>query len=656
MIFRLPAALAAVLVIAAMRPVAADYPPLTSRPSIRVPGGAGSFDFMAFDAPMHRLLAAHTAAKTLVVLDLKTGDVRSVPVGKAQGVAVDPADNKIFVGCSEEQQVAVVDRTTLQKIAEVKTGGPVDAVAFNARDGMLYAGHDDGGQVWVIDGKTNELKGTVSIPGAPEDVVCDPTANRVYQNIKTNDTVQVIDPAHRAVLSSWSTAPAASPHGLALDSLTKRLFAAGKNGKLAVIDAGTGQAVAAVEIGPGVDQIAFDPANQRVYCACQGVISVVQETATGARLLGNVPSPKGAHTLTVDPETHSVWICYADDKDSYLQEFGSATGLLKGPYLQNPTVDAITLCWESSTAARGTVRYGVHSLDERRQQDEKAVRIHRVRLTGLKPYTHYRYTVECLGESSEGAFRTAAPANQPFKFAVYGDTRTQPDMHAAVLKRMAQFQPDFILQTGDLVADGTKEALWTEFFRVTGETLRRTPYYPCLGNHERGGELYLHYFEVPREYSFDYGNIHIISLDSNRPAAEYAAQEEWLRNDLRAHQDATWRLVFFHHTPYTCVAMPARRVLAEKLRARLEPILLAGHVQVVFNGHDHDYQHHLANGIHYVVTGGGGAPLYDVQADTPYVRCAKKAHHYCEVTVAGDRLTIVARATDGTVLEEFTVP
>ena len=88
---------------------------------------------------------------------------------------------------------------------------------------------------------------------------------------------------------------------------------------------------------------------------------------------------------------------------------------------------------------------------------------------------------------------------------------------------------------------------------------------------------------------------------------------------------------------------------------RLEPILAEGRVQLVINGHDQDYQHHVANGIHYVVTGGGGAPLYSVTPDTPYVKTAKMAHHHCELTVNGSTIEIRAVEPDGNVIEEFTI-
>jgi hypothetical protein len=329
-----------------------------------------------------------------------------------------------------------------------------------------------------------------------------------------------------------------------------------------------------------------------------------------------------------------------------------ATGIDKGPYLMNPTQTGITVCWVSDGPAKGSVTvFGAAAP----AKDASETRYHRVKLTGLRPYTRYAFTVTCAGTAKSGGFVTAAPTGQPFKFVAYGDNRTNANIHATVLARMSQFQPDFIIQTGDQVADGTNEGQWDEFWQVAGKVLSETAYYPSLGNHEKHGAPYFRFFELPAEYSFDYGNTHFVALDTNRPEAEYGAQQEWLRKDLLAHQSAQWRIVFCHHTIHTCVDKPGRRLESMERARRLEPILAAGHVQLVISGHDHDYQRHVANGITYIVTGGGGAPLYSVTPDTPFVKSAKMAHHHCELSVSGPTLSIRAIEPDGAIIEAFTL-
>ncbi len=328
-----------------------------------------------------------------------------------------------------------------------------------------------------------------------------------------------------------------------------------------------------------------------------------------------------------------------------------ATGVEEGPYLMNPTQTGITVCWVSTGEETGAVTLK----NGKTVKETKPTRTHRVTLSGLKSYTRYPFSVTCAGETKSGQFITAPPKNKPFHFVAYGDNRTQPDKHAAVLARMIQFNPDFIVQTGDQVADGNNEAQWAEFWKIAGKALSETAYYPSLGNHERHGAPYFRYFALPAEYSFDYGDVHFTALDSNRPESENAAQEAWLQNDLAAHQNAKWRIVFFHHTVYTCVDKPDRRVQSAARAKRLEPIFLAAHVQLVINGHDHDYQRHVAKGITYLVTGGGGAPLYEVTPDTPFVKKAKKVHHHCELSVNGDTISVRAVEPDGSVIEAFSI-
>src|SRR5579871_2840263 len=297
-------------------PALADEPLKAQKP-ITIPGGAGGFDWMRVDGNSDRVFATHKGTKSVAIVDLKTDTVLpSVEVGTAQGIAIDRRDNKIFLGDEEEHKVVILDYTTLKKTGEVAVTGPVDDVTYCRKNGMVYADCDDGTDVWVIDAKTEKIVTTVKIPEAPEKIEYDRTSDRLYQNIKSNNTIQVIDPSTNKVEKTIDTAPATGPHGLVIDSKKQRLYSAGSNGKLVVVDMKAGKVIANVDIEKGVDQIAYDPGNQRIYCACHGAISVVEATDDGAKLLGNVKAPNGAHTITVDPKTHAVWTCYADAHDS----------------------------------------------------------------------------------------------------------------------------------------------------------------------------------------------------------------------------------------------------------------------------------------------------------------------------------------------------
>jgi DNA-binding beta-propeller fold protein YncE len=283
---------------------------------IKSPSGAGRYDFMKVDEKRHCLLAAHRDAGNLDILALLNGDTEDVKVGHVQGVDFD--EDHYFCGDAQEKKLVVVDVNSLLIKKEIETPGEIDCIAYCPTNKLVYADHDDGTDVWAIDFKAGKIVKTIDVGGAPEFIAFNPTDGKLYQNVKTNNTMVAIDPATNAVVSTVSTVPAENPHGLAIDSKTNRAFSAGKNGKLVAIDLKSGKQIAVVDIAPGVDQIAFDPAKKRVYCACKGAVSVVEETDDGAKLVKNIPVHAGAHTIAVDRSTHDVWVSYADEKSGYL--------------------------------------------------------------------------------------------------------------------------------------------------------------------------------------------------------------------------------------------------------------------------------------------------------------------------------------------------
>jgi DNA-binding beta-propeller fold protein YncE len=104
--------------------------------------------------------------------------------------------------------------------------------------------------------------------------------------IKSKPVMLVIDPTSNTIAQTLSTLPAQKPHGLAIDPKTPIILSRWKR-KVVVMDSSTGVCLKSVDIAPGVDQIAFNPGNQRIYCASgQGKLSVLEETLKGAKSLG----------------------------------------------------------------------------------------------------------------------------------------------------------------------------------------------------------------------------------------------------------------------------------------------------------------------------------------------------------------------------------
>lgn len=300
---------------------APDTPLLNAQPPIEVSAASARFDLLTLDNTRHRLLAAHSRAGTLSVVDLVGHKLLAeVPVGKSSGVAVDKPDNKYFVGTTKG--VAVVDPATLKQTAFITTPGPTDAMVFDAYNGNLYVGHDDGKELWVIDARRDKLAGHIDIPDAPELMEIDPHSHRLYLNIKPLNELIAIDTVTGKTVAHWSSMPTESPHGLALNSREHLLYVAGRSQTVSVFSLPAGVPRKGIDIGPGhVDQIAFDARARRLYCPSSGRLVVVKVSGQSGTVLGSIAIPKGTHSVAVDPHTHWVWIAYADKDHSYVQGF-----------------------------------------------------------------------------------------------------------------------------------------------------------------------------------------------------------------------------------------------------------------------------------------------------------------------------------------------
>jgi len=341
--------------------------------------------------------------------------------------------------------------------------------------------------------------------------------------------------------------------------------------------------------------------------------------------------------------------------------------MLKGPYLQDLAPGAITVMWQLDEPR--PARVIVEGPGGTRTQEVAAARLAEARIGGLAPGSRYRYRVIVDDLAWEGQLATAPPAGKdaPLSFAVIGDTRYGAEAHRKVIERIAAEAPDFVLGTGDVVDDGSRQDQWQQLFDVQGALMRDRVYYPAVGNHDRQGrgrtiDAYRSYFSVPqaggdaeRYYAFGYATSRVLVLDSNIYSFALTDQTAWLERELiAARQDPGIRHIFIvmHHPPFSISLHGG----ATDLRERWAPLFERYGVSAVFSGHDHVYERAEHNGVRYFVSGGGGAPLYPKRprshpVDIEAVRLFERAFHYLRVQVTGRRVEVTAIRVDGTPIE-----
>lgn len=364
------------------------------------------------------------------------------------------------------------------------------------------------------------------------------------------------------------------------------------------------------------------------------------------------------------------------------------------PYMQNVAAKRASILWGTVENGFGYVEYssdgvtfqGVPAQSRAFQPFETDMLTpfvqYQADLTGLVPDTEYVYRVTVDGQpvTPGGELRFRTPGSGPFNFVVLGDSGQGTDPQFRIATRIAAERPSLVVHTGDLAYfHGTYEQFQLNYFNHYYQAMTAAPFFPCPGNHEyetRNALPYLAVHSLPadtvpstergRYYSFDWGNVHFVSLDSTlsleRAISGSGSMLRWLEDDLRATR-LFWRVVFFHHPPYATGPNQGDPIIA-KVRDRIVPILDAHGVQVVFNGHEHSYQRSQSIrrgaivrpgfGTVYFTSGGGGANLYPTPTH-PLVLVGRSVYHYLRVEVRGTRMIIHPILDGGTEFDTFTV-
>ncbi|MBQ4836424.1 PKD domain-containing protein [Pseudoalteromonas luteoviolacea] len=316
-----------------------------------------------------------------------------------------------------------------------------------------------------------------------------------------------------------------------------------------------------------------------------------------------------------------------------------AKNLTRGPYLQMTGEDHVTIRWSTDQNSSTTLRYG-KSLDTLNvvTSENLATKNHEITLQNLESDQKYFYAIYDGEKLLSGAdehtyFHTAPVKNTKKKTRIWvlgdpGRAGTDPDTNAQKIVRdgfltfSANQAPDFWLMLGDnAYNDGTIVEYDHAVFAQYPTLLKQSPLWPIMGNHDnrsadvdtQNGGFY-DLFTLPTQgqsggiassheayYSFDYGNIHVVVLNSSdrEHYKESDAMLEWLKQDLAAN-NSEWLIATFHHPVYGKSGHDSDE--AENMiymRERFLPILEEYGVDLIMAGHNHFYTRSVLMADHY---------------------------------------------------------
>jgi hypothetical protein len=250
-----------------------------------------------------------------------------------------------------------------------------------------------------------------------------------------------------------------------------------------------------------------------------------------------------------------------------------------------------------------------------------------------------------------------APQHQPFEFAVFGDAQPYGREFSPVLSAIAtevgQLGVPFVMGAGDYIDGSTNQATvrrqWEGFFTAIAplQAWRETPVALAPGNHDivgvrRNAQIFCEYFNK-LYFSFDYQGCHFVILNTETVGADArisGTQLKWLKQDLESARDSKFTFVAMHRPLFPVDGNIGYSLDKHpKQRDALHALFVESGVDVVFCGHEHLYNYQKRDGIHYFITGGGGAKLYAEPQNGGF-------HHYLLVSVEDRNFTVeVKRVT-----------
>ncbi len=232
----------------------------------------------------------------------------------AHGVAPVPGQGVAYLTRSGTNTVDLFDLDTLKTLQQIPVPDDPDAILYSPQNHLVYVANGDARMATLIDTDTRVVLGTIPLVGKPEFLAFDPVSGLLYQNLEDRNQLAAINLPQRAIVGRWPLAPCSGPSGMAIDPAARRLFiVCSGNATLVVVNLDTHRVIAALPVGSLPDSVVYDAAWHRLYAAGgAGRLTVIEQLNPDAyRVLDQIHTHFGAHTLALDPATHKLYLAYA---------------------------------------------------------------------------------------------------------------------------------------------------------------------------------------------------------------------------------------------------------------------------------------------------------------------------------------------------------
>jgi YVTN family beta-propeller protein len=285
-------------------------------------GGGVKWDYLSFDPVNQRLYVSHgTEVDVLSPSGKVLGTIPDTP-GVHGVIAVTDAGIG-FASNGAANNVTMFELKSLKVLAQVPAGKKPDAIGYDPATGCVYVCNGESETATVIEASSGGVVTTIPLGGSPEYLAADGKGN-LYINLEKQNAVVAINTNTRKVVNTWPLAAGSSPSSMAIDKANGKLFIGCRNKTMVVLDTRSGQVIQTLPIGDHVDATVFDVTSSTIFNSCgDGVITAIHQDSPNAYSVSDtIKTLPGAKTMTIDPETHNLYLPAMDGTTFSLLVFG----------------------------------------------------------------------------------------------------------------------------------------------------------------------------------------------------------------------------------------------------------------------------------------------------------------------------------------------
>lgn len=272
--------------------------------------GASGWRSMVEDQAAHVLYVARNDRITL--LDTSKGKIIGEIPGLSDGrsIALDPDGKLGYVSDGVTGDLHIFDRVARSLISTVVLGGTPDEVVFEPTTSRIFVFNTHTMAVSVLDAKSRQLIGSISLPGRPSSAVTDGKGS-VFVHLNDTNQIARLDAAGLKVRSAWSISPCNGPSGIAINGA--QLFSVCENRLLVVSDSTTMKVVSSAPIGEGARGVVFDQSNKLLFTSNgEGSLTVLQHLAPGSlSVIQTLKTQPGSRLLALDSASGHLYLVAA---------------------------------------------------------------------------------------------------------------------------------------------------------------------------------------------------------------------------------------------------------------------------------------------------------------------------------------------------------